>query len=194
MSANSTRSVPPRKASTESKIAQALTTKSKSKLSGTEQFLRLELSNKTRALLPIRQLSEVLKVPADRVAPIPHMPSWLMGVYNWRGQILWMVDLAHLVGLVPWHQQNLNVSTHTVVVFNPLSSRTKTSNQQSQMLGLVVNRVTDLESCDPHMIQPPAATSTQSFTQFLRGYWMKSEDDVLAVLSGDAILGAMPKG
>lgn len=158
----------------------------------TEQFLRLELNQETKALLPIRQLSEVLKVPADRVAPIPHMPAWVMGVYNWRGQILWIVDLAHLVGLAPWHQHRVNVSTHTVVVFNPLSSRATPVNQQSQILGLVVNQVTDLEACDTYVIQPPTVTSVRLITQFVRGYWMKSDDDVLVILDGSAILSAMP--
>jgi len=187
MSANSLVSIPVQGA-----IQRSLGQK-QGQASKTEQFLRLELSKQTKALLPIYQLSEVLKVPTDRVAPIPSMPAWVMGVYNWRGQILWIVDLANLLGLLPWHQQNTSSATHTVVVFNPLSSRTNNSSQQTQMLGLVVSKVTDLESCDPQLIQTASSNSSHGLAKFLRGYWMKSEDDVLAVLNGEKILAAMPK-
>lgn len=81
-----------------------------------EQFLRLYLDSETGALLPITQLTEVLNVPCSQVMPIPHMHSWMMGVYNWRGEILWLVDLAHLVGITPLYQQALTSSSHTVIV------------------------------------------------------------------------------
>jgi len=59
-----------------------------------QQFLRFHLVPDTTALLPVRQMSEVLTVPIAQVVPIPHTPAWVMGVYNWRGEILWLVDLV----------------------------------------------------------------------------------------------------
>ncbi|HEY9652883.1 MAG TPA: chemotaxis protein CheW, partial [Coleofasciculaceae cyanobacterium] len=70
--------------------------------SASEQFLRFHLLPNTTALLPIEQLTEVLTISRDQVVPIFHMPPWVMGVYNWRGEILWILDLGHLIGLTPW--------------------------------------------------------------------------------------------
>ena len=83
-----------------------------------EQFLRLYLDGETGALLPISQLTEVLNVSYSQVMPIPHMYPWIMGVYNWRGEILWLVDLANLVGITPMYQQGLTSSNYTVVVLS----------------------------------------------------------------------------
>ncbi|NEO29429.1 MAG: purine-binding chemotaxis protein CheW [Symploca sp. SIO3C6] len=160
----------------------------------TEQYLRFYLEPDTNALLPILQLAEVLNVPIAQIVPIAHMPAWVMGVYNWRGEILWMVDLGHLVGLTPCYQQAINTSTYTTIVLQATSKNTKSTKAKSQMLGVIVNRIEDIEWCDSHQIQsPPSSTITPELLPFLRGYWLKSDDDMLAVLDGEAVIAAMPK-
>jgi positive phototaxis protein PixI len=125
-----------------------------------EQFLRLHLVPNTPVLLPLRQLVEVLSMPSLQIVPIPHMPAWVIGAYNWRGDILWMVDLGHLCGLTPWYAQATSRSTQSAVILrisdqrspdhpathsdNHLSRVTQT---RSQVLGLVVDRIGDVEWC-----------------------------------------------
>src|ERR671932_579685 len=96
-----------------------------------EQFLRFHLLPDTTVLLPIQQLTEVLTIPKGQIIPIFQMPPWVMGAYNWRGEVLWMVDLGHLVGLTPWHQQANITSAHTAIVLQASSSRTKGTNPQN---------------------------------------------------------------
>ena len=163
-------------------------------LQASEQFLRFRLFPNTIALLPVPQLTEVLTIRSSQIVPIFHMPAWVMGVYNWRGEILWMVDLGHLVGLTPWHQQPSSASACTAIVLQTRSGRATPTNVKSQMLGLVVNRVEDIEWCNTDLIQsPPSSTVTPSLVPFLRGYWLKSDDEILPVIDGKAILAAMPK-
>lgn len=162
--------------------------------STSEQFLRFHLLPNTTALLPIEQMTEVLTIPRGQIVPIFHMPPWVMGAYNWRGEILWMIDLGHLVGLTPWHQQTTNISTYTAVVLQAHSSRRKGTHTKSEMLGVIVNRVEDIEWCSPDWIQsPPSSTVTPELVPFLRGYWLKSNGDMLVILDGNAIIAAMPK-
>ncbi|NET33128.1 MAG: purine-binding chemotaxis protein CheW [Cyanothece sp. SIO1E1] len=156
-----------------------------------EQFLRFNLATNTTALLSIIQLTEVLKIPIEQIVPIPHMPAWVMGIYNWRGEILWMVDLGHLIGQAPWHQATTNASTHTAMV---IQSQSGESSTQPHMLGLIVNRVEDIEWCDPDLIQsPPAVAVATELAPFLRGYWVKTNGEMLSVLDGPAIIDRMPK-
>jgi positive phototaxis protein PixI len=162
--------------------------------SQSQEFLRLHLVPDTTALLPVKQLTEVLTVSIGQIVPIPHMPAWVMGVYNWRGEILWMVDLGHLCGLTPWYEQDTNISTYSAVVLQAVGTQTTSVWARSQMLGLVVNQIEDMEWCDPALIQPlPHSTLTPKLAPFLYGYWWKSNDDMLAILDGEAILAAMPK-
>jgi positive phototaxis protein PixI len=159
-----------------------------------EQFLRFHLLPNTTALLPMQQLTEVLTIPNGKIVPIFHMPPWVMGVYNWRGEILWMVDLGHLLGLTPWYQQANSTSAYTAIVLQARSNQATSTNTKSQILGLIVSRVEDIEWCNPDWIQsPPASSVTPELAPFLRGYWLKPNGDMLVVIDGPAIMAAMPK-
>jgi positive phototaxis protein PixI len=159
-----------------------------------EQFLRMHLIPDTPILLPLQQLIEVLSIPVAQIVPIPHMPAWVMGAYNWRGEILWMVDLGHLCGLTPWYAQAAHHSVHSAVVLRIQDDRSPSTKSKSQMLGLVVSRVEEVEWCDPSVIQQlPVSMVKFELAPFLRGYWWKSNDDMLAVLNGEAIIAAMPQ-
>lgn len=164
-----------------------------------EQFLRLRLVPNTPVLLPLRQLVEVLSIPTAQIVPIPHMPAWVMGAYNWRGDILWIVDLGHLCGLPPWYTQAASRSTQAAVIlriqdYSYSTNQTATHKAKSYVLGLVVDRIGEVEWCDPAVLQqlPPFTVSSQ-MAQFLQGYWWKTNDDMLAVLNGEAIVAAMPR-
>lgn len=164
-----------------------------------QQFLRFHLMPDTTALLPVHQMTEVLTMPTNEIVPIPGMPAWVMGVHNWRGEILWMVDLGHLLGLTPLYQQATSRSTYTAIVIR--SAQQALGRQQAgrqntggKMLGLLVNRVEDMEWCNPDLIQsPPQAAVAPELVPFLRGYWLKANGDILVVLDGNSIIAGMPQ-
>lgn len=162
-----------------------------------QQFLRFHLSGETTALLPVHQMTEVLAIPVTQIVPIPHMPPWVMGVYNWRGEILWIADLGHLVGLTPLYQQTISHSTYTAIVIHGEQQMLSRAGRQitgRKMLGLVVNRVEDMESFSTDLIQsPPQSTVTPELVPFLRGYWMKPNGEMLMVFEGKSIIAGMPK-
>jgi positive phototaxis protein PixI len=158
-----------------------------------EQFLRFDIVPDATALLPIEQIAEVLSVQVAQITPIPHMPPWVMGIHNWRGEILWMIDLGHLCGFTPWYQKRMTRSTYEAIVLQ-IHDRTRTTpHPKGQSLGLIVEHIDDSEWCDPSVIQAlPKAMVNSEFERFLCGLWWKSNDAMLAVLNGEAILRAMP--
>lgn len=146
-----------------------------------KQFLRLSPNAQTVVLLPTEQLNEVLTVSTEQIAPMPGMSPWIMGTYNWRGNILWLVDLGYLAGLKPLYQQP-STSSYMVTVLQFDSS---------EAIGLVVNRVGNIERCTLDSIQPVLSATDNKLTEFLQGYWLKSEREILAVLKPDSILQAL---
>ena len=157
-----------------------------------ELFLKFYLQKGNKAMLPLQQITEVLKIQFSQIVPIPQMPSWVMGVYNWRGDILWMVDLGHLIGLNPWYQNSISRSIHTAIVLSP--NKGKKDNVQNKIdLGLVVSRVEDIETCNAANIQIPSSKSlTTQLASFLEGYWLQPSGDTIALLNGQSIVAAMP--
>lgn len=169
----------------------ATTTLDSQNLDQLEQFLRFHLVPDTTLLLPVAQLTEVITIPVGQIVPIPQMPPWVMGVYNWRGEILWIMDLGALLGLTPWHQQpQVTPIYRTIVLHSGIASR----KAQRQHLGAVVSTVDDIEWCNPDEIQSPhGAVVSSSLATFLRGYWLPPRQEMLVVLDAEAIFAAMPK-
>ena len=161
-----------------------------------EQFLRFYLEPDLNAALPVDQMTEVFTVSTTKVVPIPHMPPWVIGVYNWRGEILWLVDLGYLLGGTPLYQQTSSRSLYTAIVVNSQQSggRQGSSTAGKKMLGLAVNRVEDMEWFNPDLIQsPPESAINAALIPFLRGYWLKNNGEIVVVLDGNSIIAGMPK-
>jgi positive phototaxis protein PixI len=174
---------------TSDSLAESTTAPSSAKAK--EQFLRFQLVPDTTVLLPISQIAEVLTIPIDQITPIPQLAAWVMGAYNWRGEVLWMVDLAHLIGFTPWHQQSIS-ATYTAIVLCARSISTLDSNAQKQMIGLVINRAEMMEWCDPDLLESPSDDIvTPQLLPFLRGYQLKSNGERLAVLDDEVIVAAI---
>jgi positive phototaxis protein PixI len=160
-----------------------------------EPFLRFHLEPDMTALLPLQHSAEVISIPRKEIVPIFFMPAWVAGVYNLRGEILWVIDLGHLLGLAPYHQQISTSSNLTTIVLNGAPSGAGVSKVRNQMLGCIVNRLEAIEYCDADQVQPPPSNAAvlPAVLPFVRGHWLKSAHELLAVLDMDAIMAAMPK-
>ncbi|MEL6494338.1 MAG: chemotaxis protein CheW [Cyanobacteria bacterium J06623_7] len=156
------------------------------------QHLKFKLYPDTSAMLPIEQITEVLKLQLRQITPIPQMPSWVMGVHNWRGDILWMFDLGAFLGLDSWYQHQHQRSQHAAIILSP--ERRGQSEGHKLHLGLVVADIEDLEHCQPGAIQAAVGSQVNSrLANFLQGYWLKSAEEMILALDGRAIAAAMPK-
>jgi positive phototaxis protein PixI len=158
----------------------------------TRPYLKFQLHPDTKAMLPIQQITEVLKIQLGQIMPIPQMPPWVMGVYNWRGDILWMVDLGQLMGLAAWYQHQHDRLLPTAIVLSP--ERASGNSEQKIHLGLMVAVIDDLVACDPEIIQGivDSALNPPCY-RFASGYWLKPSGEMILALDGQAIASAMPR-
>lgn len=176
-----------------SESAFPVTTFSKQKTGYRQQFLKFVLLPDTNLMISLSEIAAVLKIPLGQIVPIPEMPSWVMGVYNWRGQVVWMIDLGQLLGFTPWYQQSVVASNHKAVVIHP-SNQNMRKSASGDLVGLIVSDVNDIELCDTNEIHsPPASAVTPELAPFLRGYWIKENGEIIVTVDADAIFAAMPK-
>lgn len=111
-----------------------------------QRLLRFPLGHQDSALLPLEQIGEVLRVNATEILPVPEMPHCVLGICNWRGDMLWLVDLNHLMGYLPLEQQG-QLSAALVVLVVQVND---------QSVGLVVAQVNDIEYHNLQHLQPAA--------------------------------------
>lgn len=138
------------------------------------------LSPTTPALLPAHECLEVLPLTMNQVVGIPDMPPAVMGVANWRGEVLWLLDLACWLGfgsLLELCPQEMNYNALII-----------THNQQR--LGLVVTQVGQMFQCPLAQLQsPPGTEMTRTLAECLRGYWV--QEQVFLVLDGRGIIQSL---
>ncbi|MCS6783390.1 MAG: chemotaxis protein CheW [Gloeomargarita sp. SKYG98] len=144
--------------------------------------LSLQLTPDTPALLPARDCLEVVPLTFDQVVPIPEMPPAVMGVTNWRGEVLWLVDLAYGLGFAPLPELYPLQRRYYTLILTP----------GDQRLGVVVAQVGQMLTCPLSEVQsPPGTTLTAAFAQCLRGYWLTNDNRTFLVLDTQGLVGAL---
>lgn len=149
----------------------------------TQQFLSFHLPPGAQALLPTEHLTEILSLTPSQIVPIPDTLPAVMGVCNWRGEVLWLVDLGSFLGFEPLHAQGSHHTHYSVIVIH----------HQGKIIGLTVNQVGQMVWCDPAQIQSPPTQITPQLTVCLQGCWLRPTGELFLVLNGMALIESFRK-
>ena len=139
-----------------------------------EMFLRFQLDSQTSAVVPMLQTQEAIVLPAGRVSVIPNLPSPVLGLFNRRNTLLWLVDLPQLLGLEPIdrHAHSYDIALLKV-------------NQIP--LAVAVRSIQGVIRFALEQIQSPIGSFNPAFTPYLRG-WILQERELILVLDPEAII------
>jgi positive phototaxis protein PixI len=149
-----------------------------------QQFLRFRLQPSLMALMEIDLVTELVNIPIDRVVPMPHLPPAVMGVYNWRGEILWIVDLAMLLGATGSLPRTRSLQP-TII----LTSGVTNEDRQQKMIGLVVDEIAEIEWFDLDLIQSTIPEHFYpEFSRWASGLLVSATAENFLVLDGTAII------
>ena len=114
-------------------------------------FLLFRIGNERYALQAI-EVAEVL--PRLPLKPIAKAPSWVAGVFAYRGAVVPVIDLSALTFGQP---AELRTSTRLVLVhYWPQAS------DPGQLLGLILEQATDTLRCNPADFQPYGLDNRQA--------------------------------
>ncbi|MBF2098695.1 MAG: chemotaxis protein CheW [Gloeomargaritaceae cyanobacterium C42_A2020_066] len=148
----------------------------------TELCLSFFLPPDTWGLLSATSLVEVLTLDPTQLVPIPDMGPAVVGVTNWRGEVLWLLDLGVHLGFPGLFDQAHPLSACLGLVIR----------HQGQTLGLLVERVGAMLNLDLAEIQSPLGSlSNPELTACLRGYWLHPEGATHLVLDMGALLESL---
>lgn len=141
-----------------------------------QRFLQFNLLEEYRVLLSLQTIAEIWQIRTSDILPIPEISSSMLGVCNWRGEIIWLADLNALVGNHPlWHQ--IPLFEHPIVVVIQTAQKT---------VGLVVPQVNDIELIDPQAIQQNAEDLyPPAIAPYVKGYL---SDSLSIILNAEAII------
>ncbi|MDJ0723679.1 MAG: chemotaxis protein CheW [Prochloraceae cyanobacterium] len=147
------------------------------------KFLQFQLGGCDRALLEAEIVTEIIIVPENKIMPVPQMPYCVLGIYSWRSEMLWIVDLENRLGY-----------PSSVTIANPKSNSTGNNltlmvvQVKGNSLGLVVPNVMNIVQFDSQTINPSSIDLFGEVGFFLDGYFKDSNNDIIMLLNANKIL------
>ena len=84
-----------------------------------------------RYIVPINEISEVITI--TEITSIPHVPNWLMGIANVRGNLITLLDLHQFI-----FEKNSDVDIRT--------RRALLVKQEAQFFGLLIDSIVGMKS------------------------------------------------
>ncbi len=153
--------------------------KGQTTLDNKQKFLSLNLGARDTAVISLQEITEVFQVSLADICGVPQMPSCVLGIYNWRGEMLWLVDLEEMLGYPPVLQGANFLSNMMAVVLE----------REGKYLGLLVRSLMDIEWLDTNEIKTPSAELFYpAMSPFLKGYFINSSEEMVLSLDATAII------
>ncbi|MDY6937762.1 MAG: chemotaxis protein CheW [Cyanobacteriota bacterium] len=142
------------------------------------KFLQLQLGSQDTTLIGVDRIVEITTLELPNILPVPQMPSYVLGIHNWRGEMLWLVDLSHLLGFPPLSSARGGRERAMVVVLQ----------FEEKTIGMVMSQVMDIEQYDLSQMH---ARDSQLFSPqilpFVQGFFIEEENEVSIVLDVPSI-------
>lgn len=113
-------------------------------------------------------------VKPQEIYPVPHMPDYLVGLTNLRGEIVPVIDLRNRLGLP---QKSYSDSTRFVV-----------AEKREEPICLIVDDVSGIEHFAPQNLEEPSSVISSVDTTYLFAI-AKSNDQLVLLLDLDQVLG-----
>jgi positive phototaxis protein PixI len=144
-----------------------------------EKFLTFHLGAKDTAVISLSNITEVLQVSPLEICGVPQMPGCVAGIYNWRGEMLWLIDIEGMLGydsLLKSH--NITSKMMAVVVKN-----------ENKYLGLLVRQLMDIESLEMDSLKPANLDLfSREIASLLQGYFIDANEQMVISLDARAII------
>ncbi len=146
-----------------------------------EKFLSFNLGAKDTAVISLQHITEVFQISLAEICCVPQMPNCVLGIYNWRGEMLWLVDLDEMLGYAPLSETGNLLSKMMAIVVQ----------KDGKTLGLLVRQLMDIEWLDTKQLKPPTSELFSSdISQFLRGYFINDYEEMIINLDASTIVQA----
>ncbi|MEM7756615.1 MAG: chemotaxis protein CheW [Cyanobacteria bacterium P01_A01_bin.40] len=130
------------------------------------------------ALLDAEIVTEVITISPQDILPVPQMFYCVLGIYGWRSEMLWIVDLENLLGYPPPLDEN-NPNQELLIMVVQV---------QGQSIGLVVSGIDNLIE---HDLSKFKSSSSEIFSEdilpFLHGYFTGSDNDIIMLIDAEEI-------
>ena len=119
-------------------------------------------------ILKVQEINKLLEM-----TDVPQAPEYVKGIVNLRGQIVTVIDLGKKLGL---SKTDLGLETRNIIV-----------SSKNEYIGLLVDRIGDVERTDWDKIEPPPANIGGVQGRYFEGVF-KKENSLIGILNVEEVL------
>ncbi len=139
---------------------------------GSSDSVTSSASGKDFALLEAEIVTEVITVSVSEILSVPQMPYCVLGIYSWRSEMLWIVDLENLLGYPP----SFDPTNETVLVM--------VVQIEGQSLGLVIPQIDNIIEQDLDQFKAPSSEIfSEDVLPFLNGYLTDKSNNIVMLIN-----------
>jgi positive phototaxis protein PixI len=145
-------------------------------------YLKVLLDRDTPAAISMDSTRAALSIEPSRIAPMPNMPTHVVGMLSHRSRVFWVIDLAKMLGMpaVNLRQPKLNV------LLLEVDSLSETFRER-QSIALLVPQIDGVMRFLPEEVISPLGNFSAELVPYLHG-WLPHSRDILLVLSTRALV------
>jgi positive phototaxis protein PixI len=152
-----------------------------------ETYVACDLGADSPVLISTRQAKEVLDVPFSQVSALPNMPAPVLGLFNRRSRVIWLVDLAQLLGLPPLMPAT---ELYRVIVLSLTASPSRSHATDAQsgplLMAIAVANLRGSLRLTPETIQPPSEHLSPQLLPYITGC-LPSQNELMLVLDANQL-------
>ncbi|OAB54885.1 hypothetical protein AY600_02190 [Phormidium willei BDU 130791] len=159
----------------------------------TQKFLQFYIGERDFALIPVETVAEIATVRLAEVLPVPEMRSCILGVYNWRGEMLWVVDFGELLGYPPLYglRSSSSRSGSDILTSGAIAQTVAIVVEwNEQVIGFMVPQVLDLAHYNlGHLQGADAQLFPPAIVPYLQGYFIDDQGELAIVIDIAEVFG-----
>jgi len=129
---------------------------------------------KMKYAIELPKIREILTYP-DMITPLPNTTSWVKGLINLRGEVVPILDVR-----VKFNTGEIIYDENTAVI--------AVITNDNRMLGIVVDKVDDVQNIDITSLSPVASMGSAIPSQYLKGYVRLEDNQMLVLMDIESVL------
>ena len=137
-------------------------------------YLKFDLGAKIIVVVPMHYVREAISRSLQHLTPMPSMPAYVLGLMHRQAQVMWAIDLAHLLDV---GRINAHLAEQDFIILRVGSA----------YFAIAVDQILGSTWLSAGEIRPSLSHTTAEVSQYLSGCVLKKQE-VVFVLDAEAIV------